>query len=183
LTLDAIGSARWYAGSEQGWFLTAAAHAFQMSLPAQTLAASLTFDAAFDVQGLAPQLTLGEDNGLRGYPAREFGGSRIVRLNIEDRIRTGIEILSVHVGAAGFFDVGWVHGESQDLSLGEAIKSVGVGLRFGSSELFGRNVGRVDFAWPLDDVNGVSYDLSVSFSAGQVFSFFGNATELRREFQ
>jgi hemolysin activation/secretion protein len=82
-----------------------------------------------------------------------------------------------------FFDVGWVHGKAQDLSLGEAIKSVGVGLRFGSSELFGGNVGRVDFAWPLDDVNGIGYDLSVSFSAGQVFTFFGNATELRRDFQ
>lgn len=182
VTIEARGAGRWYSGRTQGWSASGALHLFQTSLPHQTLAASLTFDGVFERQALRPQLTLGEDNGLRGYPAREFAGDRMVRLNLEDRIDTGLELASLHLGVAAFFDSGWIHNTRQGLSQNEAIKSAGFGLRIGSSELFGGNIGRVDFAWPLDDVNGESYSFSVSFSAGQVFSFFGNASELRREF-
>jgi hypothetical protein len=164
------------------WNGSLALHAFQQSLPQQTLAASITYDFAGDTQDLIPQLTLGEDNGLRGYPAREFAGSRFARLNLEDRIDTGIEVLSIHLGVVGFCDVGWVHGPQQGLSIGEAIRGAGFGFRFGSSNLFGKSVGRLDFAWPLDEPGGNHYGMSVSFSIGQVFTFFGNANELNTGF-
>jgi hypothetical protein len=182
LTLESSGTARWYGGETKGWRFSGAAHAFQTSLPRQTLAASLTLDAAVETQDLQPQFTLGEDNGLRGYPAREFAGTRFVRLNLEDRIDTGLDVLSVHVGVAVFFDSGWVHGAAQGLSQGESIKSTGIGLRFGSSEILGANIVRVDFAQPLDTVGGEDYGFSVSFAVGQVFSFFGNTNELVTEF-
>ncbi|MEM7200784.1 MAG: BamA/TamA family outer membrane protein [Planctomycetota bacterium] len=182
VTMDVTGAARWYRGDLQGWTAAAALHGYQLSLPAQTLAASISFDAVFEVEDREPQLTLGEDNGLRGYPAREFAGARRVRLNIEDRIDTGLEAFSFHLGLAAFFDAGWVHSGAQSLSQGEAIKSAGLGLRLGSSEVLGNNVIRLDLAWPLDEVNGNEYDLSLSFSAGQVFRFFGNSSELRNEF-
>ena len=86
------------------------------------------------------------------------------------------------MGFVAFFDVGWIHSRDQNLSQGEALKSVGAGMRFGSSEILGRNVIRLDFGFPLDDVNGDDYSLSVSFSGGQVFGFFGNTSELRTEF-
>lgn len=182
VTLASSGTARWYGGETKGWRFSGAAHVFQTSLPRQTLAASLSFDAAVETQDLQPQFTLGENNGLRGYPAREFAGTRFLRLNVEDRIDTGLDVLSVHVGLAAFFDCGWVHGPAQGLSQGDSIKSAGVGLRFGSSEILGRNIVRVDFAQPLDDVAGEDYGFSVSFAVGQVFSFFGNTNELLSEF-
>jgi hypothetical protein len=141
-----------------------------------------TRDVAAERQDLVPQLTLGEDNGLRGCPAREFSGIRYARLNLENRIDTGLEVLSVRLGAAAFCDVGWMHDPSQGLSMSDPIRAVGVGLRLGSSHLFGSKVLRLDVAWPLDDYGGEDYGVSVSFATGQVFTVFGNASELRRDF-
>lgn len=182
LTGQFAGGARWSDGDVVAYRTRAAAHAYQKSLPAQTLAASLLWDAAEDDQGLPVQLTLGEDNGLRGYPARQFAGTRELVLNLEDRIDTGLELWSVHVGLVGFFDMGLIDDEDQGVDFGDPLRSVGFGLRFGSSELFGRRVFRLDVAWPLDDAPGESFGVSISASVGQVFGFFGNQTALSTEF-
>lgn len=182
LTAELGAGARLDRGEPAEWSTSLALHAFQCSLPAQTLALSLTHESVGDHEDLAPQLTLGEDSGLRGYPAREFAGTRIARLNVEDRVRTGLEVLSVHIGAAAFYDVGWVHSRADGLSQSDAIQSAGVGLRLGSSALLASRVVRVDVAWPLDEVLGESWDVSVSAALGQVFGFFGNSRELRSEF-
>ncbi len=181
-TFEIDGESRWNHERAQGWRAGFAMHGYQLSLPAQTLAASFTYDVVAERQDLAPQLTLGEDNGLRGYPAREFSGTRYARLNLENRIDTGLEVLSVRLGAAAFCDVGWMHDPSQGLSMSDPIRAVGVGSRLGSSHLFGSKVLRLDVAWPLDDFGGEDYGVSVSFATGQVFTFFGNASELRRDF-
>jgi hypothetical protein len=181
VTAEAGGRVRWHAGEVHGYRASGALHTFQASLPAQTLAASIAFDAVFDIDNLTPQLTLGEDNGLRGYPAREFTGTRIVRLNLEDRIFTGVEILKFELGLVAFFDAGWVHGTAQGLSISDAITSAGCGLRIGSTNWLGRNVLRIDVGFPLTMVGGEDYDPSVSLSVGQVFDFFGNAAELQYE--
>jgi hypothetical protein len=178
LTFAGSGTAAFGGDGLHTWNGSLALHAYEMSLPHQTLCGSLTYDFAGETQDPVPQLTLGEDNGLRGYPAREFAGSRFARLNLEDRIDTGIEVLSIRMGLVAFADAGWVHGPQQGLSMGETIRSVGCGLRFGSSHLFGSGVGRLDIAWPLDEVQGNRYSMSVSFSLGQIFTFFGNANEL-----
>ena len=178
VTFAGLGSAAFGGDGLHSWNASLALHAYEMSLPHQTLCGSLTYDIAGETQDPVPQLTLGEDNGLRGYPAREFAGSRFARLNLEDRIDTGIELWSVRLGLVAFADAGWVHGPQQGLSMGQAIRSVGCGLRFGSSHLFGSGVGRLDIAWPLDEVQGNRYSMSVSFTIGQVFAFFGNANEL-----
>jgi hypothetical protein len=182
LTAAAAGDTRLAEDRLLDWHGKLALHAFQLSLPRQTLAASLSFELVGDREGLPRQLTLGEDNGLRGYPAREFAGTRFARLNVEDRIDTGLEVWSVRLGVAPFLDAGWVHDPFAGLSLGEPIRSVGAGLRFGSSHFLGGRVLRVDFAWPLDEVAGRDYGLSVSFALGQVFTFFGNASELGTPF-
>ncbi|MBI5852211.1 MAG: hypothetical protein HZB39_14450 [Planctomycetes bacterium] len=182
VTLEIAGAARWDHERTQGWRTRAALHAFWLGLPAQTLASSFTFDAQVEHQDLVPQLTLGEDSGLRGYPARELSGSRIARFNFEDRVDTGLEILSVRIGAVGFFDAGWVHDDIYGRSISDPLASVGCGLRFGSSHFFGDRVLRIDVAWPLTAVDGEEFDMSVSFAVGQVFRFFGNADELRTRF-
>jgi len=165
-----------------GWRTRAALHGYLLGLPAQTLAGSVTHDAATEQQDLQPQLTLGEDNGLRGYPAREFAGTRRCRLNLEDRVDTGLEVLSVHLGVTAFFDVGWINDGDSSLALGDAVRGVGCGLRLGSSHLFGNRVLRIDVSWPLDEVGGRQFGTSVSFAIGQVFTFFGNAGTLGSEF-
>ncbi len=178
LTFEAATDARFGSTGREELHARLALHAFQMSLPAQTLAASLTWESVEELQDLAPQLTLGEDNGLRGYPAREFDGTRVARLNLEDRIDTGAELWTFRLGLAAFCDVGWVHDPLGRLSFADPLVSAGFGLRIGSSNLLGGRVLRLDVAFPLSTVDGEDYGVSVSFATGQVFTFFGNAEEL-----
>jgi hypothetical protein len=163
-------STRYGDGRSQGWARSLAIHAFDQRLDRHTLAASLSYDHVFERSELTPQLILGEDTGVRGYPARYFPGRRRVRLNVEDRIDLDIEFMSFHVGAVAFFDAGWI-GEAD---YGSPRRSVGVGLRFASSEILGRSVIRLDLAFPLDERPGEDFGSSVSFSIGQAFEFFGN---------
>ncbi|MCA8942657.1 MAG: hypothetical protein KDB80_08890, partial [Planctomycetes bacterium] len=180
VALAASTWSRFESGGEQGRTVRGAAHACWLGLPEQTLVFRARFDDVVERQDLIPQLTLGEDNGLRGYPARYLAGSRRVLLNLEDRVDTGIEVLSVNVGLAAFCDVGWMDDPDPGRGLGSPHGGVGVGLRFGSSHLVGRQVMRLDFSWPLDrDVDG-GRGVSVSFAIGQVFDFLDDMTNLGR---
>jgi hypothetical protein len=182
LTFESDVGGRAEAGDLRAWGADAALHGFTLSLPAQTFAFSARAARAYANQGIRPQLTLGEDNGLRGYPARYFASDRLAVLNFEDRIDIGIEFWSIHVGFVAFADVGFIPDEETGRSFGDPLRSVGVGLRFASSELFGGGVFRLDVARPLDDVPGEDFGVTVSGGAGQVFGFFGNAAELVAEF-
>ena len=162
-----------------GWTAAAALHAFQLSLPRQTLALSLAYDEVFESENLPLQLNLGEDSGLRGYPAREFAGTERYRLNLEDRIDVGASWRSFDLGMVAFFDAGWIAAGQPDLD--DALRSVGLGLRIGSSEVLGSGVLRLDFSFPLDDFAGEDYDPLVSLAYGQVFGFYGNASTLPTE--
>lgn len=176
VTLAVGGDLRTYAGDTQGSSFSGALHGYHFAARRHTLAASLAYDEALEREDLPAQLTLGEDNGLRGYPAREFSGTRRVRLNVEDRIDTGLEYRSVHLGVVLFADAGWVGGEAQ--SPDDVMTSIGCGLRLGSSELFGGGVLRIDLGFPLTDAPGVPSAPSLSLALGQVFTFFGNASLL-----
>ena len=174
VTFSGTGSLRWYAGESQGYAANAALHGFHTGFDRQTWAASLAFDRVFEGEDLPIELTLGEDNGLRGYPAREFSGTRRLRFNLEDRIDSGLEYRTVRLGFVPFFDAAWIG----DDGWGSPLASVGVGLRIGSPEIFGRGVLRFDLAFPLTEVNGESFDPSLSIALGQVFTFFGNSSLL-----
>ena len=175
VTLSLSGQSRWRSGSVVGWSANGAVHAYHQGSPAQTWALNVDFAQAFEGEDLPTQLTLGEDNGLRGYPAREFQGTRRLRFNLENRIRTDMRVRSIRLGLVPFFDAGWI-GED---SLGSARTSVGLGLRLGSTEIFGSGVIRIDLAFPLDEHLGERFDPSLSVSLGQVFSIFGNSSALR----
>ncbi|MBL8728175.1 MAG: BamA/TamA family outer membrane protein [Planctomycetes bacterium] len=162
------GSLREDGGEAVGWNTVLSARAFAMVAELHTLAANATFDAVEETQDLPVELTLGEDGGLRGYPTREFAGTRRLRGNLEHRFDTGIELATLHLGLVAFFDAGWV---SDDGGLGRPVTSAGAGLRIGSRQLFGGSLLRIDFARPLDEVPGESDGWKFSVSVGQVFGF------------
>ena len=98
------------------------------------------------------QLTLGGDNGLRGYPLRYQAGTARALLTLEQRYYTKwYPFRLVHVGAAGFFEMGrtWGTDVTGAESLG-LLKDLGVGLRLGSSRSSFGNVIHIDLAFPLD---------------------------------
>jgi hypothetical protein len=94
---------------------------------------------------LNPQLALGGTTRLRGYRALAFTGPNVVVGNVEIRSRP-IEILSVQVGVAAFYDVGDAFARWDELSLKHG---VGGGLRFVFPQIE-RTVLRVEMGIPLN---------------------------------
>lgn len=93
---------------------------------------------------LNSSLELGGTTRLRGYRTSAFVGPDVVVANAEFRSRP-VEILSVQVGAAAFYDVGDAFRGFSNLSLKQG---VGAGLRFAFPQIQ-RSVLRVDLAFPV----------------------------------
>lgn len=110
----------------------------------------LNYGKDFD---LDRELTLGVENGLRGYENRTFAGDKLFLFTLEDRVHFVEDIFKlVSLGAAAFFDAG---GTTRD-DLGDLVQrriytDAGVGLRFGFPRSQGGGVLRVDLAFPLRD--------------------------------
>lgn len=94
---------------------------------------------------LKPQVSLGGTSRLRGYRTQAFVGSNAVTGNIELRSRP-IEVLSVQVGAALFYDVGDAFDRFDEMRLKHG---VGGGLRFVFPQLE-RTVLRIEVGVPLN---------------------------------
>ena len=113
------------------------------------------------------QYTLGEGNGLRGYANRLLAGNERLLINLEHRVALDRRLGILDTGLLGFADIGWIsrpNGEEQFK------RSAGVGLRLGSTELLGRNVIRIDLAYPFDD-DAEKHEPTLSVAVGQVFRF------------
>jgi hypothetical protein len=109
---------------------------------------------------------LGGDTRLRGYPSSGFQGSlrgtTVVAVNPEFRTPS-VDILSMHVGVAGFYDLGAAANGFEALSF---LQSVGLGLRI-LFPYFDRTVFRIDWGFPLTP--------GYSTFPGAVFVAFGQA--------
>ncbi len=168
----AIGSSLRIGDDEiDAWSVSTAATAFHTRSRDHTIAGRLIYESSFDRFGLQSQQTLGESNGLRGYPAREFNGEQKLLLNLEYRFRTQLNYASIEIGGLTFFDTGWVGDRGSSDWLREPRASVGAGIRIGSPQLLGSNIIRIDFAYPLDDDPLRDYEPTLSLAIGQVFGF------------
>lgn len=163
------GNARLVAGDAVGWQAGGDLRFFDLTWKPHTIATAISYIEAEETEDLPVQLVLGEGNGLRGYPRREFTGERILRLNVEDRIDLDARLGAFDFGAVVFADIGWIADRGE--SLGSPLRSAGFGLRIGSESLLGSGVLRVDLSFPLDEFEGESYDPLFSFTLGQVFEF------------
>jgi hypothetical protein len=94
---------------------------------------------------LNPSQVLGGTTRLRGYRTAAFVGPDALVSNVELRSRP-IEILSVQVGAAAFYDVGDAFRGFSNLTLKHG---AGAGLRFAFPQIQ-RSVFRIDLGFPLD---------------------------------
>jgi len=102
-------------------------------------------------------LTIGGDNGLRGYPLRYQAGERRVLFTAEARAYTDwYPFRLFRVGGAVFYDTGraW-KGENQNTVNGGWLKDVGFGLRLLSARSSKGNVLHADFAFPLDRTSDI----------------------------
>jgi hypothetical protein len=110
------------------------------------------------------QLTLGGDNGLRGYPQRYRSGQGRWLFTIEQRWYTDwFPFRLFNVGAAVFYDMGATTGSSVVAGAppplpGQSgtLRDVGFGLRLGNNRLAFGNVVHIDIAFPLDGDASIS---------------------------
>ena len=107
-------------------------------------------------------------NGLRGYRAHAFEGSRAIVMNLEERIYLGRELLQLYSpGVVAFVDAGnATDGGFRHLM---ALKTdVGIGIRIGLPRT-PKNLLRLDIAYALQrDARG-RRGLQISMSSGQAF--------------
>lgn len=153
------------------WSVSAALTYFNTTARSGTFAGRLLYESAFDNTRVQPRQTLGESNGLRGYPAREFNGEQKLLLNLEYRLKTPIKFASIELGGLTFLDTGWVGDRGNSNWTDDAKSSIGAGLRIGSAKLLGSGVIRLDVAYPLTDDPTRNYSPTFSLALGQVFGF------------
>ena len=100
------------------------------------------------------QLLLGAQSGLRGYPIRQFAGTRSLLLTAEERWFVADDIGQlVSLGVAAFVDAGFAWPEGQGVDLSDLRTSLGIGLLVGRNRLSTSASGlRFDLAYALDPI-------------------------------
>ena len=140
----------------------------------QTVVAQFTTEMQFGWSG-DDQVTLGADNGLRGYDPQQFSGEKMMLMHIESRTFCGGKLFSkiddglaavatfivkpfikrsVKVGlvlsATAFADIGYIWNGKRTFKLSEPKRSIGFGLRGSFSQVSGPSIFRIGLAFPLD---------------------------------
>ena len=119
--------------------------------------ASLMLDRLGGAAAAPDLLSLGGDNGLRGYPIRYQHGERRALLTLEQRVYTDwYPFRLFRVGAAAFFDVGraW-KGVNQNAANPGWLSDAGVGVRLALDRTAFANVLHIDAAFPFDRAPGI----------------------------
>ena len=107
--------------------------------------------------GLADQLLLGGNNGLRGYPSDYQAGTRRALLSIEQRYYTDwYPFRLFRVGGAVYFDYGRAWGGlNRNTSNPGWLADAGIGFRFALDRTAFANVLHADIAVPLNRAPGI----------------------------
>jgi outer membrane protein assembly factor BamA len=155
LLLAGDTASRWGSDGRENASLTAGAKFYARNFGDHLFSA--TFEGTVtDNLDRERQLTLGGENGLRGYPLRYQDGNARAYLTLEQRFFTDwYPFRLVHVGGAIFFDIGrtWTAGDADDPSLSRnygILRDVGIGLRLSSSRSGLGRMLHIDLAVPLD---------------------------------
>ncbi|MEM6511304.1 MAG: ShlB/FhaC/HecB family hemolysin secretion/activation protein, partial [Pseudomonadota bacterium] len=113
------------------------------------------------------QLTIGGENGLRGYPLDYQVGDRSFLVTLEKRYYWEYDLLQLFkVGGAAFYDIGraWYNDKDNGAN-GNVLQNVGVGLRLAPSRANAGTVIHLDIAAPInkqdDDIDSVQWLVTV----------------------
>lgn len=155
-------------GGNGGRVATVDAQYFCRYFPRHTVAAHVAFDHGYR---LAPQslLSLGEDNGLRGYRSKQFQGNRRLLFNAEERVFFFEDIWKIiDGGGVVFFDTGYAWMPEQAFRFADLKSSYGFGLRIGATRSASNDPLRIDIAHALND-NLSPSRWTLSIQAGHSF--------------
>lgn len=111
------------------------------------------------------QLRLGTDSGLRGYPNRQFNGTRSLLMTAEERWFVADDVWQLlSFGVAVFVDAGFAWPEDMAVDLSDLKTAVGVSLLVGSNRLASRGGVRFDLGYGLNPALGRSHWVGAAFS-------------------
>jgi hemolysin activation/secretion protein len=163
LLLSAGVSGRLNEGSRRNELVSASARFFYPQGANALFSAALSGDMYRNPDIPAP-LTIGGDNGLRGYPLSFQSGERRALLSVEERVYTQwYPYRLFRLGGAVFFDAGRAWNGPGEVTAGqEILTDMGIGLRIADTRSSMGSVLHVDLAFPLnarDRVKSVQFML------------------------
>jgi outer membrane protein assembly factor BamA len=134
-------------------FISTSARYYFRQSPRYLLFTNLRVDASTNTG-----LTLGGDNGLRGYPQRYQTGQGRWLFSTEQRVFTDwFPFRIARVGGAVFVDVGRTWGKTPFAATQRGLLAdAGFGLRLGNARLGFNNVIHIDLAFPIRSRDGIS---------------------------
>ncbi len=116
------------------------------------------------------EVKLGGDNGLRAFPVDSIIGNKGWVLNLEDRMFLIDELWNlVSLGAAVFYDTGYVWAENEPIALSKLKSDIGAGLRFGLTHSSNEVIIRLDLSYRPQRINPDDAKFVVTFGTGQAF--------------
>ncbi|MCI0694504.1 hypothetical protein L0337_21155 [candidate division KSB1 bacterium] len=120
---------------------------------------------------LLQSLSLGDENGLRGFGLRGRTGAKLLLANFESRLRTDIRFWFLRLGFTAFVDLGEAWDEHEAVNLAELKSSLGMGLRLGNAK-YAAGINRIDFAYNTHDGTWqISIGTGSYFSAYKILGF------------
>ncbi|MFH1701495.1 MAG: hypothetical protein ABIE07_13025 [Candidatus Zixiibacteriota bacterium] len=152
--------------SDNGWIRRYVKHYFKWYVKYHNNHTfAININSAFNYfQNNSLTLYLDEDRGLRGYPVFFLNGDSRLIANIENRIFSDLEILSVGLGGVIFADIGNIWTRETSFSFRESLLSLGCGMRFGFSRSTQAEIVRVDLAYAVERKSW-----QISIGTGQYF--------------
>ena len=115
------------------------------------------------------QLLLGTETGLRGYPVRQFAGTRSLLLSAEERWFVADDLGQLlSLGLAAFVDSGFAWPEGRNVDFADLRTAIGASLLIGSHRLSTRGGVRLDVGYGLHPVAGTGHWV---FAAGSDIGF------------
>jgi hemolysin activation/secretion protein len=114
------------------------------------------------------QVIVGGLNGLRAYPVAALAGTRVWRLNAEDRWTVGERFWeSVTLGAVAFVDAARAWGPGSDGS--DWYVDAGTGVRISLPQWSLGQALRIDLAWPIQPARDGGHRAVLTFGSSQAF--------------
>ena len=138
-------------GRGERQYLGASARYYLQHGPRNVFYASVSADAVRNPY-VSDLLTLGGDNGLRGYPQRYQSGDQRVLLTLEERVYTDwYPFRVIRVGGAVFYDIGRAWGGDRENAVDAGwLQDIGFGLRLSIDRSSSGNVHHLDVAFPIN---------------------------------
>lgn len=138
-------------GRGERQYLGASARYYLQHGPRNVFYASVSADTVRNPY-VSDLLTLGGDNGLRGYPQRYQSGDQRVLLTLEERVYTDwYPFRLIRVGGAVFYDIGRAWGGELENAVDAGwLQDIGFGLRLSADRSSSGNVIHLDVAFPIN---------------------------------